>query len=120
MSLRGGLFTKYVVLIAALVTIALLASSATGVYFFSKEYQAQLTALQREKAMAAATRIELYIRDIEHQMGWTALPEIGDAATTLDQRRLEYLGCCAKCRRSPRRLGWMEREKSRCECPGWR
>lgn len=91
MTLRGGLFAKYVVLIAGLVTIALLASSAVAVYFFSKDYQAQLAALQREKALAAATRIELYIRDIEHQMGWTALPQIGGAAATLEARRLEYL-----------------------------
>ena len=90
MRLRGGLSTKYVVLIAALVTIALLASNATGVYFFGR-IPSPAPALQREKALAAATRIELYIRDIEHQIGWTALPEIGDAATTLDQRRLEYL-----------------------------
>ena len=91
MNFRWRLFTKYVVLIVALVSFALIASSALGLYFSAKENQAQLVALQREKAIAAATRIELYVKDIEHQMGWTALPQVGSGASQVDQRRFEYL-----------------------------
>ena len=91
MNFRWRLFTKYVVLIVALVSFALIASSALGLYFSAKENQAQLIALQREKAIAAATRIELYIKDIEHQMGWTALPQVASGAGQVEQRRYEYL-----------------------------
>ncbi len=91
MTMRWSLFTKYVVLIVALVSFALIASSAVGLYFSSQENQTQLVALQREKAIAAATRIELYIKDIEHQMGWTALPQVGIGTGQADPRRYEYL-----------------------------
>ena len=91
MTLRRGLVAKYVTLIVALVGFVLIASSAIGLYFSSKENVAHLVALQREKAIAAATRIEIYIKDIEHQMAWTALPQIGSGAQVVEQRRYEYL-----------------------------
>jgi signal transduction histidine kinase len=84
-----GLFGKYVALIAGLVTLVLLASSALGFWFFAGQNERQLVELQHEKALAAATRIELFIRDIEHEMGWTALPKA--AGDGLAQRRLEFL-----------------------------
>ncbi len=87
---RWRLFPKYALLIVSVVGGMLVASGAIGVYFSWRETEASLVALQVEKARNAATRIEQYVLDIEHQLSWTALPRIegGDA---LEQRRIEYL-----------------------------
>jgi len=45
------------------------ASGAIGSYFSWPETEASLVELQAEKAQSAATRIEQYILDIEHQIG---------------------------------------------------
>ena len=86
---RGSLFSKYVVYFVALVTLALVASGGIGVYFTYQENKAALLDLQREKAAAAASRIEAYVQEIEHQIGWMRLPQAG--ATNPDQRRFDYL-----------------------------
>src|SRR5450755_2235652 len=90
MTRRWRLFPKYALLIITLVGGVLVASGAIGIYFSWRETEAHLASLQVEKAESAATRIEQYVLDIEHQMSWTALPrtEGGDA---LEQRRIEYL-----------------------------
>jgi signal transduction histidine kinase len=90
MTRRWRLFPKYALLIITLVGGMLIASGAISLYFSWQETEAHLVALQVEKAENAATRIEQYILDIEHQLSWTALPRIegGDA---LEQRRIEYL-----------------------------
>jgi signal transduction histidine kinase len=89
MILRGSLFRKYAVYFAALVTLALIASGGIGVYFTYQESKAALLDLQREKAAAAASRIEAYVSEIEHQIGWMRLPQAG--AGNPDQRRFDYL-----------------------------
>jgi signal transduction histidine kinase len=91
MILRWRLFPKYATLIIALVGGMLVASGAISLYFSYRENQQHLVTLQREKAEAAAARIEQYIRDIEHQFGWTALPQVGAGNNPIDQRRFEYL-----------------------------
>ena len=91
MTPRWRLFTKYAAFIIILVTVALLASGGVSLYFSYRENQEHLVALQREKAIAAATRIEQYISDIEHQLGWTTLPQVGAGANPVEQRRYEYL-----------------------------
>jgi len=88
---RGRLFGKYVVYFALLVTAALVASGVSGMYFSYRDNVAALVDLQREKALAAAYKIEQYIREIEHQIGWTALPRLATGMPVLDQRRLDYL-----------------------------
>ncbi|MBI5275592.1 MAG: HAMP domain-containing protein [Burkholderiales bacterium] len=84
-----GLFGKYVALLAGLVTLVLLAASALAFWFFGRQNEEQLTALQREKAAAAAMRIELYVKGIEREMGWTTLPKAQEADVA--QRKLEFL-----------------------------
>ena len=88
---RWRLFTKYAAFIIALVSAALVVSGGVSLYFSYRENQEHLVTLQREKALAAATRIEQYIGDIEHQLGWTALPQVGSGANPAEQRRYEYL-----------------------------
>jgi hypothetical protein len=88
---RWRLFPKYATLIIAVVASVLGASSAVSLVFSWREIQAHLVALQNEKAHGAASRIEQYILDIEHQLGWTAFPRLNTAGDALEQRRIEYL-----------------------------
>jgi signal transduction histidine kinase len=89
MNSRGSLFRKYVVYFVTLVKLALVASGGIGVYFTYQESKGALLDLQREKAAAAASRIEAYVQEIEHQIGWMRLPQAG--AGNPDQRRFDYL-----------------------------
>ena len=86
---RGKLFRKYFVLILSLVSFTLLASSAIGLYFSYQENKAALASLQREKAVAAASRIEQYIGQITRQLEYAALPQLD--AGDMELRRLELL-----------------------------
>src|SRR3989344_747921 len=85
---RGQLFRKYTIYFVTLVGVALLASGGIGVYFYYQENKTALTRLQQEKAAAAAYRIEQYVKEIEHQIGWTVLPA---GAAPPEQRRFDYL-----------------------------
>ena len=86
---RGRLFRKYLLLILTLVTGALLASGAISVYFSYQENKSALSDLQHEKALAAASRIEQYVRQIERQLAYAALPQLG--ASDVELRRIEFL-----------------------------
>jgi len=83
------LFRKYFVLILALVTAALLIPSSISLYFSYRETLDALHALQHEKAVAAAGRIEQYILQVQAQLKGAALPQLG--AEGAEQRRLEFL-----------------------------
>ena len=86
---RGRLFRKYLLLILTLVSGALLASGAISVYFSYQENKSALASLQHEKAVAAASRIEQYIRQIEQQLKYAALPQLD--AGDVELRRIEFL-----------------------------
>ena len=88
---RRRLFWKYVVVIVVLVTTVLAASSGVELWFTYHENQDALVALQREKAGAAAARIEAFIREIERQMGWTTQPLLVSGPAALEQRRIDFL-----------------------------
>jgi signal transduction histidine kinase len=89
MTPRGSLFRKYVIYFVVLVSVALVVSGLVGMYFTYQESKAALLELQREKAGAAASRIDAYVQEIEHQLGWMRLPQIGGAS--LEQRRIDFL-----------------------------
>ena len=57
---RGRLFRKYFLYFLLLGVSALLVSEATEVYFTNQETRAALVALQQEKALGAALRIEQF------------------------------------------------------------
>jgi signal transduction histidine kinase len=86
---RGRLFRKYLLLILALVCGALLISGSIGIYFSYQENKVALSSVQREKAVAAAARIEQFIRQIEQQLAFAALPQLGSEG--IEQRRIEFL-----------------------------
>jgi len=86
---RGRLFRRYFLLILALVCGALLISGAVGLYFSYQENKIALASVQREKAVGAAARIEQFIRQIEQQLTYAALAQLGTSG--MEQRRLEFL-----------------------------
>jgi signal transduction histidine kinase len=86
---RGSLFRNYAVHFVALVSTVLVASAAVQLYFAYQQNKTTLLDLQREKATAAASRIETFVQGIESQLGWMRLPQ-ADRATP-EQRRIEYL-----------------------------
>jgi signal transduction histidine kinase len=86
---RGRLFRRYLALILTLVTGALLASGGVSIYFSYQESRVALAELQHEKAIAAASRIEQYIRQIDQQLAYAALPQLD--ASDVELRRLEFL-----------------------------
>ncbi len=91
MKLRLNLFWKYVVLFVTLVSGALMTSGFVEIYFSYQENKAALVRIQREKAEAAASKIEQFVKEIERQIGWTAQPVWGSRAGDVDQRRFDYL-----------------------------
>src|SRR5262249_23837882 len=86
---RGSLFRKYVLLIVGLVSLVLLLNSALDFWFTYDENKAALFRIQQEKAGSAARRIEQFVDEIEHQLGWTTAPQW--AASPLEQRRFDFL-----------------------------
>ena len=88
-SRQGRLFRKYLLLLLTLVSGVLLASGAISVYFSYQEHRTALGSLQEEKAVAAASRIEQYIRQIQQQLAFAALPQLD--ASDVELRRIEFL-----------------------------
>jgi signal transduction histidine kinase len=88
---RGRLFRKYVIVFAGLVSGALLASGTIELYFSYYENREALVALQREKALGVAERIDAYIKEIERQISWTTQPQLGAPSAAMYQRRVDYL-----------------------------
>ena len=86
---RGQLFRKYFLLILALVCGALIISGGISLYFAYQENKEALANLQKEKAAGAAARIEQFVSQIEQQLAFAALPQLG--AEGLEQRRIEFL-----------------------------
>ena len=76
-------------LILALVCGALLISGGIGLYFSYQENKGALANLQHEKALSAAARIEQFVLQIEQQLAYAALPQLG--VEGLEQRRIEFL-----------------------------
>ena len=91
MTPRGRLFRKYVIVFAGLVSGALLTSGAIELYFSYYENREALVALQREKALGVAERIDAYIKEIERQISWTTQPQLGLPSAAMYQRRVDYL-----------------------------
>jgi signal transduction histidine kinase/DNA-binding response OmpR family regulator len=86
---RRRLFTKYVALFVAVVTIALLSNGTFDVLFYYQEHKASLIRIQREQAEAAAAKIGQFIKEIESQLGWTT--QLPWSAGSIEQRRFDAL-----------------------------
>ena len=65
---RGRLFRKYVVVLLVLVGGVLMASSLVELYFSYRETQRAIVRVERAKAVAAAARIEQFLKEAEQQV----------------------------------------------------
>ena len=86
---RRRLFTKYVALFVAVVSIALLCNGIFDVLFYYQEHKASLIRIQREQAEAAAAKIGQFSKEIESQLGWTT--QLPWSAGSIEQRRFDAL-----------------------------
>jgi signal transduction histidine kinase len=84
---RSRLFVKYVALLVALVSLALLANGASEIWFFYREHEASLIRIEREQADGAAAKISQFVKGIEAQLGWTV--QVPWDASTFAQRRID-------------------------------
>jgi signal transduction histidine kinase/DNA-binding response OmpR family regulator len=88
--LRGSrLFTKYVALFVAVVTVALLFNGLIDAAFYYREHKDALVRIQREQAEAAAGKITQFLKEIEGQLGWTT--QLPWSSGALEQRRFDAL-----------------------------
>ena len=87
--MTGSLFRKYVVYFIALVCAMLVANALVSMYFTYQESKSTLLKVQREKAVAAAARVEAFMQEIERNLGWMTLPQVSPGGQEL--RRIEYL-----------------------------
>ena len=88
---RSHLFRKYAVFFVALVGGALVVSGLVDLYFSYRDNKAALVRLQREKAEAAASRIDQFIRTIEDQIGWMTQALSRRQGSSLERRSFDYL-----------------------------
>src|SRR4051794_9861687 len=86
---RNRLFTKYVGLFMAVVSIALLANGIFDVVFYYREHKAALIRIQHEQAEAAAAKISQFVAEIQSQLGWTT--QLPWSAGSMEQRRFDAL-----------------------------
>jgi len=86
---RNRLFTKYVALFMAVVSLALLANGIFDVFFYYREHKAALIRIQHEQAEAAAAKISQFMAEIQNQLGWTT--QLPWSAGSMEQRRFDAL-----------------------------
>ncbi|HSE02130.1 MAG TPA: response regulator [Burkholderiales bacterium] len=84
---RGGLFWKYVVFLVGLVGGLLIASGLFEMYFSYQEAKRGLVRLEREKALAAAQRIEHFVIEIERHLKAATLASSRESAALPSPRR---------------------------------
>jgi len=104
----GRLFRKYVVVLLVLVGGVLMASSLVELYFVYRETQDAILRVERAKAVAAAARIEQFLKEVELQVRETTrtasddpdASQVGPAklgfrqglgAALAEQRELDFL-----------------------------
>jgi signal transduction histidine kinase/CheY-like chemotaxis protein len=92
LQLRGSLFWKYLIVFVLLVGGVLTASSLVEFYFSYEEVKREIVDLEREKATAAASRIEQFVRSIENQARGTLTPNTADSVEVSTGRGAGSLG----------------------------
>ncbi len=88
---RGSLFLKYAIPLVILSSGGVITSGLIDMYFSYQESKAALSRIQHEKALAAAIRIEQFVRELEHDLSWIAQTPWGPRGVAPDQRRLDSL-----------------------------
>ena len=91
MTRRWRLFPKYATLIIAVVAACWSPAARSASTSRGARSRRIWWRCRSRRRRAPPSRIEQYILDIEHQLGWTALPRVDAAGDALEQRRIEYL-----------------------------
>ena len=86
---RGSLFAKYFLSLIGIVTVVLVLKGAVDFWFSYQNTRDALIRIQQEKADSAALRVEQFVAEIEHQIGWTTLPQW--ATWPAEQRRFDFI-----------------------------
>src|SRR5262245_20142947 len=87
--MKRGLFLKYFVAFVGLVVVVLVMNAALDLYFVYQDNRRASIEVQREKAEAAAQKIESFVREIETELGWVTQAQW--AALPAEQRRFDYV-----------------------------
>ena len=87
---RSRLVRKYALLISLLVANLLIVSGGVEFYFSYQEIKLAQQRIQREKANAAASVIDRFVKEVEAQMGWTTHASFLAPKEALAQRRLDF------------------------------
>ncbi len=87
----GNLLRRYTLYLGSLLSMAVFISAGIGAYFAYRDSRALVDELQRERAGAAAARIEQFIRTVELQLKGAAVSGRSDATLDLEARHLELL-----------------------------
>jgi signal transduction histidine kinase/CheY-like chemotaxis protein len=88
---RGSLFRRYTLYLALLVSLAVLVSGGLGAWFAYRDARTLVDELQREKARAAAARIEQFIRTAELQMKGAVVSGRAGGSADAEARQIELL-----------------------------
>jgi signal transduction histidine kinase len=91
MTLRGRVFYKYAAVLILLVGGVLFASSVVNLYFSYQQTKAALVRLERQQALAAASRVEQFVQGIEQQVRAAMEVPFSDAAMVREQREIDFL-----------------------------
>jgi signal transduction histidine kinase len=87
----GGLFRKYATVLILLVGGMLLLSSLVGLYFSYRDTKATLVRLERQQALAVASRVGQVVKGIETQVRASMEVPFDDAALAREQREIDFL-----------------------------
>jgi signal transduction histidine kinase len=88
---RGRLLRKYAAVLILLVGGVLLLSSLVNLYFSYRQTKAALVRLERQQALAAASRLEQFVTGIERQVRAAMEVPFTDAAMAREQREIDFL-----------------------------
>ncbi|MEL6063008.1 MULTISPECIES: sensor histidine kinase [unclassified Methylobacterium] len=86
---RLPLSGKFAVAFVGLVTLVLLINGAVDLMLNFRDAKENAIAVQREKAHAAAERVDAFVSEIENQIGWTTRAEWRRIAP--DQQRYDFI-----------------------------
>ncbi|MEP7328749.1 MAG: sensor histidine kinase, partial [Betaproteobacteria bacterium] len=87
----GGLFRRYTLILAALLSLALIVSGGIGAWLAYQDARALVDELQREYARSAASRIEQFLQTVELQMKGAVVSGRTGGTPDLEARHIELL-----------------------------
>src|SRR3989449_1776701 len=90
-SVRVRIFRKYAVVLISLVSGVLVTSTIFDAYVGYQHNKSVIVSIQMEKAQAAALKIEQFVNGIESQLWWIAHTPWENSASSLKQRRLDFI-----------------------------